>query len=280
MQTNSYDDWMRRPLSSAVCPTADIWPAVTRVERVPGVARYAHTAPVGGRATNRTRGRTVRAARTTSRRGHGAQHGVPTTREAFMKEEKLRILKMVEEGKITADEAARLIEALEKTDNRPTERDLRRRWLRVQVTKDGEQKVNLRVPLALLKFGFQFAPMAMQHGLDKKRARIEKARAKAQARIDRAKEKARARLERELGAEADIEAILESMFEGAIDEELNSTFGPHGAQIHGALGEALGKNLDLDLDKILEMAQQEGFDGKILDVHDDEDDEHVVIRLE
>ena len=37
---------------------------------------------------------------------------------------------------------------------------------------------------------------------------------------------------------------------------------------------------NLDLDKVLEMAAQEGFDGKILEVHDDDDDEHIVITLE
>ena len=37
---------------------------------------------------------------------------------------------------------------------------------------------------------------------------------------------------------------------------------------------------NLDLDKILEMAAQEDFDGKILEIHDDDDDEHVVITLE
>jgi len=264
MQTNSFDDWMRRPLSSAVCPTEDIWPSVTRLENVSGLARIPrHRHRAGDAAANRS-----------------TAHGRPTSREAFMKEEKLRILKMVEDKKITAEEAARLIEALEKTDNRPSERDLKRRWLKVQVTKDGEQKVNLRVPLALLKFGFQFAPMAMQHKVDKRQARLEKARKKAQARIDKAKQKARGKLERELGPDADIDAILESMFEGALEEEMGDGLGQHGAQIHGALGEALGKGFDLDLDKILEMAQQEGFDGKILDVHDDEDDEHVVIRLE
>ncbi len=196
-----------------------------------------------------------------------------------MKEEKLRILKMVEDGKISADEAARLIEALEKSENRPSERDLKRRWLRVNVTKDGEQKVNLRVPLALLKFGFQFAPMAMQHGMKKKQAKAERIREKMEARIERAREKARAKLEKKLGPDADIEGILDGMFEGALEEELAAA-GVNGAHIHGALGEAFGKGLDLDLDKILEMAQQEGFDGKILDVQDDEDGEHIVIRLE
>jgi len=36
----------------------------------------------------------------------------------------------------------------------------------------------------------------------------------------------------------------------------------------------------LDLDKILEMAQDADFDGKILDVYDEDDDEHVRITLE
>ena len=44
MQTNSYDAWMRRPLSSAVCPTQDIWPAVTRLDRVAGIAHPLHGA--------------------------------------------------------------------------------------------------------------------------------------------------------------------------------------------------------------------------------------------
>jgi len=279
MQTNSFDDWMRRPLSSAVCPTEDIWPAVTRVDRVPGVARYAHPTAGGTVGTSRT----THVSSTRNPDAGGAAHGVPTTREAFMKEEKLRILKMVEEGKITADEASRLLEALQKTDKRPSERDLKRRWLKVQVTKDGEQKVNLRVPLALLKFGFQFAPMAMQHKADREKARVEKAKArieKVKARVEKAKAKARAKLEHELGTDADVDSILEGMFEGAVEEELGNGFGHHGAHVHGALSDALGKGFDLDLDKILEMAQQEGFDGKILDVHDDEDGEHVVVRLE
>ncbi|MBD3366633.1 MAG: hypothetical protein GF405_00495 [Candidatus Eisenbacteria bacterium] len=267
MQTNSYDDWMRRPLSSAVCPTEDIWPAVTRVDRVPGIARYSHGHPPNAGPARFHRG------------PHGAGHGRPTTREAFMKEEKLRILKMVEDGKISADEAARLIEALDKSDNKPTERDLKRRWLKVQVTKDGEQKVNLRVPLALLKFGFQFAPMAMKHGMEKKRARAERVRAKMEAKIEKAREKARVKLEKQLGPDADIDGILDGMFDGALEEELASA-GINGAHVHGAIGDALGKGFDLDLDKILEMAQEEGFDGKILDVQDDEDGEHVVIRLE
>lgn len=196
-----------------------------------------------------------------------------------MKEEKLRILKMVEDGKITADEASRLLEALDKTDNRPTERDIKRRWLRVQVTKDGERKVNLKVPLALLKFGFQFVPHAMQHKVEKRQARVERARARMEARIERARAKARAKLEKELGSDADIEAILEGMFEGTLEEELANSFDAH-AHMHGPLADALGKGVDLDLDRILEMAQQADFDGKILDVQDDEDGEHVVITLE
>lgn len=122
--------------------------------------------------------------------------------------EKLRILKMLEERKITAEEAARLLEALDRVGARPTERELKRRWVHIRVEKDGDETVNVKVPLALLKLGFRLAPHALAGG-------------------------------------------------------------------RGALGD-----LDIDIEKILEMAQEEGFDGKLLEVYDEEEDKRVTIRLE
>lgn len=85
-------------------------------------------------------------------------------------EERMKILKMVEEGKITAEEGARLLAAL--AGDRPSGR--RRepstsaggsaRWLRVRVTDiaTGRQKVSVNIPLGLvnvgLKIGARFAP--------------------------------------------------------------------------------------------------------------------------
>lgn len=72
-----------------------------------------------------------------------------------MDEERMRILKMLEEGKITAEEAARLLEALEASRHReaPPERE---RWFRIRVTdlRTGKQKVNVNIPFGLVSLGF------------------------------------------------------------------------------------------------------------------------------
>lgn len=89
-------------------------------------------------------------------------------------EERLKILKMVQDGRITADEATQLLEALERA--RPTTPQpppppetgmvtgRSGRWLRVRVTDtdSGKTRVNIRLPLSVvesgLKMGMRFAP--------------------------------------------------------------------------------------------------------------------------
>ncbi|MEJ5197862.1 MAG: hypothetical protein WHX53_02965 [Anaerolineae bacterium] len=80
-------------------------------------------------------------------------------------EERLRILKMIEDKQITAEEGARLLEALRAgaaTETRPETG--RSRWLRVRVTDraSGKLKVNVNIPVGLidvgLKMGARFAP--------------------------------------------------------------------------------------------------------------------------
>jgi hypothetical protein len=63
-------------------------------------------------------------------------------------DEKLKILKMVEEGKISGEEAHKLLEALEA---KPLEEEAKARWLKVKVIENGTQKVNVRIPLKLMK---------------------------------------------------------------------------------------------------------------------------------
>lgn len=67
-----------------------------------------------------------------------------------MNEEKLRILKLLEEKKITSAEAMELLEAIGKPE--PAER--RGRLLRIRVYEGGsaEPKVNVNVPLGWAKF--------------------------------------------------------------------------------------------------------------------------------
>lgn len=66
-----------------------------------------------------------------------------------MKEDKLKILKMLEKGKISSEEAVRLLEALEK----PEKPHGKAKWLRVRVyEKDKETPtVKINLPLSLIK---------------------------------------------------------------------------------------------------------------------------------
>ena len=89
-------------------------------------------------------------------------------------EERLKILKMVQDGRITADEATQLLEALERARPTPPQPPLppetgmvtgrSGRWLRVRVTDtdSGKTRVNIRLPLSVvesgLKMGMRFAP--------------------------------------------------------------------------------------------------------------------------
>lgn len=80
-------------------------------------------------------------------------------------EERIKILKMVEDGKISADEAANLLKALGKQERRRTplaEGDAR--WLRVRITDLDSDKasVNVNLPINIvnvgLKMGARFIP--------------------------------------------------------------------------------------------------------------------------
>lgn len=83
-----------------------------------------------------------------------------------MNEEKMMILKMLQDGKISAKEAAKLLESLdsgEKEGKKKKEHaDCHGKFIRVKVTdtKTGKSRANIRVPINLLrvanKFGGKF----------------------------------------------------------------------------------------------------------------------------
>ena len=86
-----------------------------------------------------------------------------------MSEERLKILKMVQEGKITADEAAQLLEAMDITvtptiPDKPSRAGNSATLLRVLVsdTDTGRKRVDVRLPVGLvragIKAGAHFAP--------------------------------------------------------------------------------------------------------------------------
>lgn len=81
-----------------------------------------------------------------------------------MREERLQILKMVQEGIISAEEASKLLAALgggEERAERPVAAPLAqtRRWLRIRVTDKatGKVHVNLSLPVGLLDWGLRMA---------------------------------------------------------------------------------------------------------------------------
>ena len=85
-------------------------------------------------------------------------------------EERMQILKMLEEGRISADDAAKLLSALEagakKEDRTTTSGNTgpAAKWLRIRVSnaESGKQKVSVNVPMGLvnvaLKMGAKFVP--------------------------------------------------------------------------------------------------------------------------
>jgi hypothetical protein len=77
-------------------------------------------------------------------------------------EERMKILKMIQDGKITTDEGAKLLKALSAKSEKP--RRVKRSggkggWLRVRVTdmNSGKPKVNVNLPLRLVDAGLNIA---------------------------------------------------------------------------------------------------------------------------
>jgi hypothetical protein len=73
-------------------------------------------------------------------------------------EERMKILKMIEEGKITAEEGTRLLSAVAKQDKRaPGPTEDRPRWLRVRVLDlhTGKESVRVNLPLSLVNVGMR-----------------------------------------------------------------------------------------------------------------------------
>lgn len=85
---------------------------------------------------------------------------MPTT------EERMRVLRMIQEGTISAEEGARLLKALDKSSKKQQRRATApqsppseggSRWMRLRVsdTSSGRTKVNMTLPLGLVSMGLQ-----------------------------------------------------------------------------------------------------------------------------
>jgi hypothetical protein len=93
-----------------------------------------------------------------------------------MNEHRRQILQMLAEGKINADEAERLIAATEESTSKTSERSAARpKFLRVLVdtdeggsgSYDGPTKVNVRVPMQLLRAGVRLAGLIPAQALNR-----------------------------------------------------------------------------------------------------------------
>lgn len=80
-------------------------------------------------------------------------------------EERMQILKMIESRQISAEEGARLLAALDKTDKGPEGAPAGApRWFRVRITdlRTGKNKASVNIPMSLvevgIKMGARFAP--------------------------------------------------------------------------------------------------------------------------
>lgn len=119
-----------------------------------------------------------------------------------MMDEKKRILEMIQEGKISSKEGLELLEALEASSEEISEAaaNLKRKFLRIKVYTDKAVKVNINVPLALIKVASRFGAMGLKYIPEEARAEMEKKG------IDL--------------SQIDIEELVAAIEQGLIDEKL------------------------------------------------------------
>ena len=86
-----------------------------------------------------------------------------------MADNRKRILDMLEAGKLSAAEAMKLLEAMEKTETEPKHEVSKIKFLRVLVDNPGGEygggkadKVNVRVPVSLIRAGMKFTSLIPQ----------------------------------------------------------------------------------------------------------------------
>jgi len=94
------------------------------------------------------------------------QRQAPTGR---MQDERRKILEMVQQGTINAEEAARLLDALRTQEESAARTRRRPRWVRIRITdtEDNKVRVNLTLPVGLVRAGLRAGgSIAGVQGLD------------------------------------------------------------------------------------------------------------------
>ncbi|HOJ78548.1 MAG TPA: hypothetical protein PLZ08_10790 [Bacillota bacterium] len=94
-----------------------------------------------------------------------------------MSEERLKILQMIEEKKITATEGFELLSALSEGAEKVNSQSVTpsgQRFLRVRVTGDKVKKINVNLPLSLVKVASKFASLSIGFIPEEARKEMEK----------------------------------------------------------------------------------------------------------
>jgi DUF4097 and DUF4098 domain-containing protein YvlB len=91
----------------------------------------------------------------------------------MLKEEKIQILNMIQEGKVSPEEGLRLLEALENNKEEINESSSNAKWLKIRVFDPSEDtKVNVTLPITLVNLGVKlagkFSPEFKEAGLSEK----------------------------------------------------------------------------------------------------------------
>lgn len=75
----------------------------------------------------------------------------------MVEEEKVRVLNMVKEGKITVEEAMKILEALGTPQEEPELTESKAKWFRVRITdlKTNRPKVSLNLPIGLVDWALR-----------------------------------------------------------------------------------------------------------------------------
>ena len=86
-----------------------------------------------------------------------------------LRDERMQILNMIQNGQISAEEGAKLLAALQagaKESDEPAQKEPR--WFRVRVTdlKTGKSKVNMNIPMTLVDVGMRMGARFIPEGKD------------------------------------------------------------------------------------------------------------------
>ncbi len=82
-------------------------------------------------------------------------------------DEKLLILKMIEDGKVSSAEGLELLSALDQNMNKAPALSGDQKWIKIRVSESNKSKVNVNIPIALVDVGLKIASkMSPEHASD------------------------------------------------------------------------------------------------------------------